>query len=235
MKHSGARTTTSVQLEADLATLGACLARLRLSVGREQMALLEAYARLLLAWNRRINLIARGDERVLVSRHIAESLAFLTTGDIAHGALVLDMGSGGGLPGIPMKILRPDLQMVLLDAQRRKVLFLQEAVDALQLTGIQALCARAESLPTLTERPQKFDVVVARGVASLSLLWQWASPLLGGQGMLITLKGGDVACEVRALAASDPVVTVRLSAPPACLVDPSKGRVIIAVRRGAQT
>ncbi|MBC7188571.1 MAG: 16S rRNA (guanine(527)-N(7))-methyltransferase RsmG [Calditrichaeota bacterium] len=235
MKHSEARTATDVHLEAHLAALGACLARLRWSVGREQMALLGAYARLLLAWNRRVNLIARGDEPVLVSRHIAESLAFLATEDIAHGALVLDMGSGGGLPGIPMKIVRPDLQMVLLDAQRRKVLFLQEAVEALQLPGIQALCARAESLAALAEWRQKCDVVVARAVASLSLLWQWASPLLGGQGMLITLKGGDLASEVRALAASDPVATVRLSAPPACLVDPSKGRAIITVRRGAQT
>jgi 16S rRNA G527 N7-methylase RsmG len=86
----------------------------------------------------------------------------------------------------------------------------------------------------LADWRHRFDVVVARAVARLSLLWRWAWPLLGVQGMLITLKGGDVASEVRALAASDPVATVRLSAPPACLIDPSKGRVIITVRRGAQ-
>lgn len=235
MKHPGVRTRTAPGLEAELAALGSCLAEVGMPLRPQQVAALRHYAQLLLAWNRRTNLVAPGDEPVIVPRHIAESLAFLTVEEIAHGAMVVDIGSGGGLPGVPMKIVRPDLQMLFLEAQRRKVLFLQEVVDELQLQGACALSARAEMLANLPEWQGKVDVVVARAVAKLATLWAWAAPLLGLQGKLITLKGGDVGAELRVLAAQEPSLSVRLAAPPSCLVAPDKGRVLIIVQRGTQT
>jgi 16S rRNA (guanine527-N7)-methyltransferase len=199
------------------------------------VALLREYAHLLLTWNRRTNLIARGDEQILVPRHIGESLSFVTCREIIPGALVLDLGSGGGLPGIAIKILRRDVRVVLLEAQRRKVLFLQEAIEALKLEGVRALCARAEALAVLPEWQGRCDAVVARGVTNLCTLWSWAAPLLAPQGVLVTLKGGDIGAEVRALAGREASVNVRLAAPPSCLVPPDKGRLMVIVRRGAQT
>ncbi len=235
VKHPGVRISSDRGFEAELAALSSCLATLGITLLPQQASALRDYVRLLLAWNRRTNLIAPGDEPVVVPRHIGESLAFLTAEEIAHGAVVVDIGSGGGLPGIPVKILRPDLQMLLLEAHRRKVLFLQEAIEELQLQGACALCARAEMLAKLPEWQGKVDIAVARAVAKLPTLWAWAAPLLAPQGRLIALKGGDVGAEIRALAAQEPSVNVRMAAAPACLVAPDKGRVLIIVQRGAQT
>ncbi len=235
MKHrSGGQAVVSQSWQAQLVHLRRCLAEVGISASAEQMELLGAYARLVLQWNRRLNLIARGDESVFIRRHVAESLAFLVVPPLGRGVQVLDIGSGAGLPGVPMKILRPDLRMVLLEAQRRKGLFLQEAVESLHLPETVAVCARAEALARHSDWQGRFELVVARAVAPLPKLWLWAAPLLTEQGVLLTLKGGGIDAEIAQLQSLDPAVAAQVVTPPACLVDPTAARVFITVQRGAK-
>ena len=147
------------------------------------------YVQLLEDWSQRINLISRNDLTRIVSRHIRQSLELAELGLFAKGSHVLDLGSGAGFPGIPLKIFRPDLRLVLVESKRMKALFLKEVVEALGLADVQVLNQRVEEMP---EEP-KFDIVTARAVGRMETLWRWASPLLKERGLLIVPKGqGDL-------------------------------------------
>jgi len=129
----------------------------------------------------------------LWSRHIWNSVAVGSL--ISPGAGVLDVGSGAGLPGIPLALARPDLKVTLLDSQLRRTQFLQRAVEELALTGrVKVVRARAEDLTA------RFDVVVSRAVAPLGRLVDWCEPLMGG--CLLAIKGAGAEDEVRAAAAT---------------------------------
>lgn len=229
------RSASSLPLAAQIAALEECLRKLGVSFDQEQARLLLAYSEMVREWNRRLNLIARGDEAIFVQRHVGESLAFTVGRDLPRGAQVLDLGSGAGLPGVPIKILRQDLHMVLVDSQRRKALFLQEVIESLGMSGVEAVCARAERLGGDPEWQGRFQCVVARAVAPLGRLWRWAMPLLAHDGQLVTLKGGNINGELLQLAGDDPAAVVDVHTPPACLVAPGTGRVLITIHRGATT
>ena len=155
-----------------------------------------------LAWRYHELLATRGTEWGLLgpreagrlwSRHILNSAAL--AGLIPSGAAVLDVGSGAGLPGIPLAIARPDLSVTLLDSLLRRVTFLQQAVDELGLGG-QVLVRRARA----EETSRRYDVVVARAVAPLTKLVGWCEPLVGASGVLLALKGDGAEAEVKASA-----------------------------------
>jgi 16S rRNA (guanine527-N7)-methyltransferase len=182
----------------------------------ETVARLEHYFGLLLAWNRRSNLISRGDESRLIERHALDSLLVVPPIDELGGRSVLDLGSGGGLPGIPLKILRPELDVTLLDSRRMKTLFLLQAAGELGLSGLRVWRLRAERLGELPvavaaddspavpasptalasvgdlEGPEvrpEFDAVTVRAVAPLVEVAAWAAPLVVPGGHLIAYKG----------------------------------------------
>ncbi len=155
----------------------------------QKTRLIQQYTDLLVSYNRRINLISRSDVENIWEHHIFPSLVAEKTVSIPRGMEVMDLGSGGGLPGIPMKILRPDLRMVLLDSSRRKTAFLRTAVNALKLTGISVVTAR---LPEDTERflsGKRFDAVFARAVADFETLIALSIPVLRQEGFLLAWKG----------------------------------------------
>lgn len=145
-------------------------------------------------------LIGRGLDRGLLgprekdrvwSRHIDNSLALNAV--IGAGARVVDVGSGAGLPGIPLAIMRPDLQIILVEPLLRRATFLSEVVDELRLTNrVSVIRDRAENLN------DQFDVVTARAVAPLDKLLMWTSPLFLPAGQLMALKGSSAPTEVAA-------------------------------------
>lgn len=129
----------------------------------------------------------------LWQRHVANSLAVADA--IPHGVSVADVGSGAGLPGIPLAIVRPDLQVTLIEPLLRRTNFLELAVDELSLGGrVSVLRARAE------ETKERFDIVVCRAVASLDKLLKWTAPLLAPGGQLVALKGESAEDEIRGAA-----------------------------------
>lgn len=193
-----------------------------------QQTLFEDYVQLLLEWNLRAGLVSKADENAsrLIKRHIVESLGLVATGLISENAAILDLGSGGGFPGVPLKIARPDLKITLLDSQRMKSLFLQEVVRHLNLENAEAICARAESLDDSFK--SRFDFVVVRAVTNLSKLWQWSIPILKNGGSLLAQKGGDLDQELKELSSAFPGIAVKkVNYPADWEIDPTRYVVII--------
>ncbi|MFQ6112607.1 MAG: 16S rRNA (guanine(527)-N(7))-methyltransferase RsmG [bacterium] len=161
----------------------------------------------ILNWNKRINLISKKDENRIVGRHFLESSAIALFDVFAKGRLVLDLGSGGGFPGMPLKIVRPDLCVTLLDSKRMKILFLRSLAEKLNLKGVNFICERAEDAGAKPEFQKNFDIVVSRAVATLPVLWQWAQPFLKPDGLLMAAKGSKVAEEIQELKVRFPHLT----------------------------
>ncbi|MGH7495456.1 MAG: 16S rRNA (guanine(527)-N(7))-methyltransferase RsmG [bacterium] len=155
------------------------------------------YLDLILQWNSKAGLMSSADEDRLIKRHIVESLGVLSLKLLWPSAEVLDLGTGGGFPGIPVKIAMPSLMMTLLDSRRMKGLFLEEVVRTLALVHTQVVNDRAERVK---ERlASRYDFVLARAVSDLKTLWSWSSPLLKRGGSLLAQKGGDLETELNQL------------------------------------
>ncbi|MEM1216374.1 MAG: 16S rRNA (guanine(527)-N(7))-methyltransferase RsmG [Bacteroidota bacterium] len=165
---------------------------------RAQFAQLDALYR---DWNQKINVISRKDIENLYTRHVLHSLAIAKMIRFAPGTRVLDLGTGGGFPGIPLAILFPESEFVLIDGIRKKVKVVEEVATALELKNVSALQQRAEE----RKGGAQFDFIVTRAVALLEKLVPWSQRLVHQQHKnalpngLIALKGGRVKEEVAAL------------------------------------
>lgn len=181
-----------------------------LPVSDDQIALLQDYVARLLDWNRKVNLISRQDEELVWQNHILHSVSLLFKLKLRRPSIIMDLGTGGGLPGIPLKILLPDVDFLLIDSTRKKVIAVQEMLRGLGLPGIEALWGRAEDLVKQENLLSHFDYIVARAVAPLTMLASWSKPFLRpaltaeqresdgrlSPPALIALKGGDLEEEV---------------------------------------
>lgn len=152
-------------------------------------------------WNAKINVISRQDIDNLEERHVLHSLAIAKEFDFKPGAHLLDLGTGGGFPGIPLAILFPEVKFMLADSIGKKIRVVQEIAQALGLTNVEARQARGEELRPLAA----YDFVLSRGVAPLSQLLQWSQRLLKKKHIhaypngLIALKGGNLTSEITTL------------------------------------
>jgi 16S rRNA (guanine527-N7)-methyltransferase len=150
-------------------------------------------------WNSQINVISRKDLDQLYCRHVLHSLAIHKFLQFAPGSRVLDIGTGGGFPGIPLAILNPEVQFVLVDSIGKKIKVVQEISQAIGLTNVTAIHDRAENTKG------SFDFVVSRAVAELSVLLQWSRAKISSKQInaipngLICLKGGDLKEEFKGL------------------------------------
>lgn len=158
------------------------IAALRLPLDGAQQDQLMRYVALLHKWNRVYNLTAVREVERMVSHHLLDSLAILPHVD---GANVLDVGTGAGLPGIPLAIARPQLPVTLLDSIQKKTAFLQQAVGELGLKNASVVCDRVE----LWKSPQRFDVIVSRAFAELADFVSQSAHLLAPGGVFIAMKG----------------------------------------------
>ncbi len=163
---------------------------------REQMSNIDRFHSELITWNNRINLISRQDLDNIYERHILHSLTILKYASIAPKARCLDVGTGGGFPGIPLKIALPELRMLLVDSIAKK---LKTAGMFAQHTGLrhfEAKTIRAETLADTPEYRAAFDVITARAVAPLAQLVSWVELLLKPDAQMLFLKGGDLDAEI---------------------------------------
>ncbi len=143
------------------------------------------YIENLLLWNQRMNLISSGDMKRLAQRHLLESLAPLKLIPIERGEAVLDLGSGAGFPGLPLKIARPDLRLSLAESIRKKALFLQRMVDLLQLSKTEVLRRRGEELVG-----RQWDLILSRAALRLERLLPLCLSLLHRGGRLLAFREG---------------------------------------------
>ncbi len=150
---------------------------------------------LIMEWNTRINLVSR--QKSNIYDLIDDSKLFLKHIDFSEGLKVMDLGTGGGLPGIIIKIHHPEIHITLVDSIQKKINAVSDIIRKLGLENVEAICARAEELAAKPEYRKKFDYIVARSVATLDALVKWTSGLVKPGGKLITVKGEDIEKELQ--------------------------------------
>ncbi len=180
--------------DADVLVAGA--ESLGIALSAEQVAQFERYQALLLEWNERMNLTAVRDPEAIQGRHFVDSLGCtLATGDL-NGQLLIDVGSGAGFPGIPLKIFFPELRLRLLESVGKKRDFLQAAIDVIGLTDAEVIGGRAEDAGQNAAQREVYDWAVARAVARLGTLVEYLLPLVRVGGHILAQKGQQAAVEV---------------------------------------
>ena len=147
------------------------------------------YFLLLIEWNEKMNLTAITEVNDVILKHFIDSLTICKY--IPQNAKIIDVGTGAGFPGIPIKIYREDTQITLLDSLNKRVLFLQEIINKLELKNIEAIHGRAEEVARNKKYREKFDVTTSRAVANMSTLTEYMIPFIKIDGLCIMMKGSD--------------------------------------------
>ncbi len=160
-----------------------------------QLEAFELYYRKLVEWNARFNLTTITEREDVIVKHFLDSLSVAPA--ISKAATLIDIGSGAGFPGLPLKIALPSLRVTVMDSTGKKVEFLKHVIAALNLSEVTALHARAEELARQPAHREKYDAAVARAVGGLTTLLEYALPFVRVGGVFVAQKGIDVDEEVR--------------------------------------
>lgn len=147
------------------------------------------YKELIKEWNEKINLTAITEDEEVIKKHFIDSLKVYKINELKNCKNIIDIGTGAGFPGIPMKIVNPDCNFVLLDSLNKRINFLNEVISNLNLENIRTIHGRAEDFAQDNEYRERFDGVVSRAVANLTVLSEFCIPYLKVGGYFVALKG----------------------------------------------
>lgn len=167
---------------------------LKINLEDEKQEKFYKYMELLLEWNEKMNLTAITEPQEVLQKHFIDSLTILPY--IPRNASVIDVGTGAGFPGIPLKIVQDSLKVTLLDALNKRLNFLNEITNALDLSNVKMIHARAEEAGKNKELREKFDISVSRAVAPLAVLVEYLLPLVKVEGYCICMKGSNAKEEI---------------------------------------
>lgn len=235
------RVGEAVDAFTDLTTLSSGARRLGVELTETQLQQFRRYGDLLLAWNARINLTAITDPAAIQALHFLDAVTLVplirrwqaATG--IDAPTLVDVGSGGGLPGLALKLVLPELQVTLLDGTGKRVAFLRRAIEALGLEGIGAVQGRAEALAHDPEWREWFDLVTARALARLPLLLEWCLPLTRVGGLVLAPKAGDLEAELTAGRRAADELGGEIRAPLAVDAPELPNRFIVVIEKRRQT
>jgi len=171
-------------------------AHFNITLTKQQEEKFSAYADLLVQWNEKINLTAITDEEGIVIKHFLDSLSIMPYMP-EDARTLIDVGTGAGFPGIPVKIVNDKISVTLLDSLEKRVKFLNEVISSLGLKEIYAVHGRAEDFGADRKHREQFDVAVARAVASLPVLLEYCLPFVKVGGLFIAMKGPDAENELK--------------------------------------
>ena len=169
--------------------------QLQIKLNEKQKEQFYNYMKLLIEWNEKINLTAIVDPKEIVLKHFVDSLTISKY--IKENRYIADVGTGAGFPGIPLKILRADIKVVLVDSLNKRIKFLDEVINKLELTNIKTIHSRAEEFGQNKEYREKFDIVTSRAVANLATLSEYLLPLAKIEGKCLCMKGPDIEEEIK--------------------------------------
>ena len=163
---------------------------LGIKLSKEQAEMFFDYMNLLLEWNEKINLTAITEEKEVIVKHFVDSLTIAKY--IPEGASLVDVGTGAGFPGIPLKIIRDDLKITLLDSLQKRINFLDVVIKELNLENIETIHARVEEFGKNSKYRESFEVATSRAVANLSTLTEYLLPLVKVGGIAVCMKGSSI-------------------------------------------
>ena len=175
--------------------LNDCAGKMGIELSEKALNDFETYKKLLLEWNEKINLTAITDEEGIAIKHFADSISVLPLIDKSNVSMI-DVGTGAGFPGIPIKIARNDIKVTLLDSLNKRINFLEEVKKELKLDSVECVHSRAEDGGRNSLYREKFDLCVSRAVARLNVLCEYCMPFVAVGGYFISLKGPDVTEEL---------------------------------------
>lgn len=170
------------------------LEKLNLTLTEEQIEKFYNYMNLLIEWNKKINLTAIVEPKDIILKHFIDSLTIEKY--IKKGENIIDVGTGSGFPGIPLKIAREDLKITLADSLNKRINFLNEVINKLDLKNIETIHTRAEELGKNKKYREKFDIATSRAVANMSTLSEYLIPFVKVKGRCICMKSSDIDTEL---------------------------------------
>ncbi len=182
-------------MDQDMILLQQQAGRLGIDLNSQQLSQFEIYKNELLDWNTRTNLISESSAQEIITRHFLDSLTavqFITQPQ----AVIIDIGSGAGFPGLPLKIARPNLKIYLLESNRKKVSFMKHIIRLLQLSSAHVLHDRVENIIRQNSWKEKFDILISRAAFKLDELVKLGDFFLSPAGQLIAWKGPNVEKEL---------------------------------------
>lgn len=182
---------------SNIDTLVRGISELQMEIGNDKLQKFKTYKTLLKEWNEKINITAIKDDEEIDIKHFLDSLTIFKTGKITEGKRVIDIGTGGGFPGVPIKIIEDSLEVVLLDSLNKRLKFLDEVIKELGFENIRTMHERAEDLGNNKDYREKFDIAVSRAVASLNILAEYCLPFVKPNGYFIAMKGSDSSEEIK--------------------------------------
>lgn len=178
----------------DIVKQAACEYGLELTEG--QVEELTTYFELLVEWNEKVNLTAITAPQDVAVKHMIDSLSCYDPLIFKKEAKIIDVGTGAGFPGLPLKIFRPDLKLTLFDSLNKRIKFLQAVASAIGITDINFVHSRAEDGGKNKQLREQYDIAVSRAVARLNVLCEWCMPFVAVGGFFIALKGSQYSLEV---------------------------------------
>lgn len=162
-----------------------------IDINKEQCEKFQIYYEMLLNYNKRINLTSITESDKIIEKHFLDSILILKYVDIPKGANIADVGTGAGFPGVPLKIIRPDIELTLMDSLNKRIVFLEDLCSKLEI-DVDAVHIRAEEAGQDLVFRKSFDIVTARAVAKMSVLSEYCIPLAKEKGIFLAMKGPSV-------------------------------------------
>ncbi len=207
---------------------------LGIEIGAKQAERFGTYLDMLLKWNGKMNLTSITRPAEIVGKHFLDSISVLKFGGIPQNASLCDVGTGAGFPGVPVKIMREDIELTLMDSQQKRLDFLKALLESLGLSA-KLLHMRAEDAGRKPGLREGFDIVTARAVAPLPILAEYCLPLVRREGYFLAMKGSKAGEEIKSAKKAIEILGGEEEEPLSFSVPGVGERVIIPVRKAENT